>query len=74
MSKKKNVCLPKEEFEERIREYHDKETLLLKSLGMVKRQIINFPKRKVGIFTKLLIQCITWSGGILDTQFFNIKK
>lgn len=63
-----------QDFEDRIRQYGDREAAILKSLGLQKRPIINFPKRKAGFFAKLAISFITASGGILDTQFFNLRK
>lgn len=70
----KKTLKTKEDFEVRIKKYYDEEKKLLNSLSMNKRIVINFPNKKIGLFTKLAISFITASGGILDAQFFNLKK
>jgi len=63
--------------DEKVKEYVQKETELLQSLGLKKRLIILFPKQKgkrPNFFSRFAVSILRSQGGIIDSEFSEIKK
>jgi hypothetical protein len=65
----------KNDMDTRVTSYIKEEAKLLKKYKIAKKMIINFGrKKKVPWLSKIAIKIINAQGGIVDLQFFNLKK
>lgn len=79
MKKLKNKRKPvrKSAIDTKVKAYFDAELALREKLGLEKRLVVLFPKRKFGrpsLFGRILLSLLRSQGGILDTEFSLTKK
>lgn len=77
MATKKPIKKSISDFDARLKTYVRKEEELLDSLYISRRIILNFPKRKnkrPSFFGRLGIFFVTASGGVIDTEFTDLKS
>lgn len=77
MKKTKKPTKKQMTIDEKVKAYFDAEVALREKLGLEKRLVVLFPKRKFGrpsLFGKVLLTLLRSLGGILDTEFSLTKK
>lgn len=67
--KKKKQNSVKDEFKDKLMEYFKQDQKLCEKLGITKRPIITFKRKKVPLLSRIAINIIRKQGGILDIEF-----